>query len=359
MADADTATVDAPKGADDKAKPREPDALDKKLEDLNIPPDPEPTEPEGDPKKKPDADPDSAATAPDDAAKKDDGAAPKPDDAVPDPDASDGPKLTEQQQAAVKRMGLSDELVEAWGDRAGEFIDELGDTHSRQMGKIGNRMRQQLEQARKDAAAESDSGDTPPEGHAKPEQTTTGEIEQITEEDLYEPGQAVAKLNAAFSKVNALLREALTSRDDRETDQERADHEEAERFFASLVDDKGKTDFPEFGTGPTSRMLDGSPEKIARGGHEDDGHKIRLAYELGGEPMTLTEAMQIALDHKGRDRLDKAAQDALRKEIAKRKKGTVVRPGGGRRAPADTADAKADREFDEFARTHGGKVIPP
>lgn len=295
---------------DKPAAPR--DALGRFLADKGLPDDGEPAQDE-----------------PKDADKGDDPPADVPADADEPDDAP--PPLTEKRVRALKELGYSDEEIgELDDDRDGAWIDRASQKVSRKMSELG-KLQQQLKK---------------PDAPAETQETTGDDDLTFVAEDVLDEESMSNKLNTVLKRLKK-----LESAEGERSELNRV--AQRDEFWGSL---DAKT-FPQFGTGRTRDLVEGSAEAEARNQLWAEAGAIQMGYKLTGRAISDKDALQIALDHFGKTQTLQAAKDELAAKLKDRRRGAVP-PTSGRRTAADAndPDARFNKAMDAFEAEHRVKI---
>lgn len=271
-------------------------------------------------------------------------------------DKPEAKTLTARQIRAAKELGYSDEEIDELDPEIyGKVLDQTAARIGRKMSELGK-----LQQTLKGKKPAQDALEDDPEADADPDSALKGwqddEIDEdspdvlkdVAFDDLtpYDDPENIGKLNRTIKIVQKLWAAYTEGRQEKQTAQR-------DEFFASI-----ESDFPEFGKGKMADLDDDSPEAKARNDLWEEAKAIQIGYKATGRNLSDREALEYALDHIGRDTLDKAAQKDLRAKLANRRRSALPR-GQARRDLGDnpTKDQKLDRALDRFEE-QTGIVIP-
>ena len=313
------------------------DSLGEKLAEFGIPdddPEPapeetkdEPSDTPDEPKDEPDADVDS------------DDAEPEGDSTEDDTD-SKPVELTENQRRTAQEFGYSDEDLASWGDEVPAMLDKMSTKYGQQMSKLG-RLKQEMVKPK-----EQDEEKPSPDA-----------LEHIVEADFEDDETWTAKLNKWSDKITSLSAEVMGLTADRDSRRQVEQATEMDGFFASLVNEKGETDFPQYGTGTMKSLSEDSPEATARNELWAHAQATKAGYAISGDPISNTRALEMAHNHFGREQLDKVAKRKLTEKRKARHKGAVPRASGTKAiASGSDPDSASDAAFDAWEQKTGIKI---
>lgn len=290
--------------------------------------------------------------APEEGDKEQEKAAPKPEETVEpqadevaedakgdEPDSPEGEdetaiELTPAQRKTAKDFQFDEDAIRAMGDKAPDVLSELGSKLSRKMGQLGQ-LQQQLTRG------------------ARPVEKVSIEdaLQDLSEDDF------IDSVEGGVKKINALVSAVRELRAVRETDVGAKRQVEIDGFFGGLVDQAGKTDWPEYGLGKMADLDDDSPETMARNALVERAACVSAGYQLAGTNLSMAEALQMVFDHKHRAELEKAAQAKVRRQITQRHKAATVPPSGRRAIPgAARGDEAFNQAIDEFQKNTGLRI---
>jgi len=267
---------------------------------------------------------DDDAPAPDDKDESQDGAAPEEGDTPDEVESESTADSTEstwttQEVNAAKQFGMSEDDLNALGEKGKDFAARLVKTSS----DIGRRY---SELGRGEKAARTVPEATPPEPPKK--------LEHTFDPEVY-PAKDAEFLGSLVNEVN-VMREMMAGFQKSSQAAQLAESERtADAFFASL-DAKA---YPQFGEGRGTGLDRNGPEMMARNKVWDTANEIALGRQLAsGTPMDFEEALQRALLIEAPD----AQVETARRNAEDRRKHQVPRPNKNRSTrTAPTGDEKA------------------
>lgn len=219
------------------------------------------------------------------------------------------PGFTPKQLNAMKRFGVDSEELEAMGEAGVALADKLAKMHSdygRMTSEIGK------------AKAALKAGDTEPE-----------EKSFSPEEWGEEAADRLNSMDARLAKFESYY----------EQEQNRRTEQEYDNYFAGL----SGTDYPQFGKGSMSELIDDSPEAVARNTLIDKAREIQAGRQVvTGNEMPMNEALSEALAVVAAGSQEKIIRKKLKKEVTKRSKQLTSRPSGV--GPKTAAQSEKDIE---------------
>jgi len=269
------------------------------------------------------------------------------------PEAShDGPcaggdeaALTARHREAARHFGLSEDDVEALGERAPAVLERLARIRS----DIGRRY-SQIGRAEQKARARGRDDGAPPAADAGP-----GSLAEPFDVEAH--GPAAPALNRLVGTVNALARGLRSVRDGVDELRQRQQGEArrrqdaaADAFFAEL-----RRDYPEFDLGPAEPAGDASPAARARRELLEKAAEIREGRRLAcGEEMDFEQSLREALAVVRPEAIRSAERRRISESLRHRGRSLISRPAQ-RRAdrPYDSDEDRAAQEIASRARQLG------
>lgn len=244
-------------------------------------------------------------------------------------DGPEAPKLTKKQESAVKAIGWTAKEVLAMGDKGIAFANRMvkqRDDLSRHAGKADH-LQKQFDKLQAELAK------------VKPESKADPKVGEISEDDDLEE-RSRDKINENFRTLQKQLDEtreelaALKSGGSEEEVDSRGERDRDE-YFESL-----KGDWPQFGEGPLSELVEGSPEVLARDELLEEAIDKMKKADKQGRSLSFEDACDSALASLYTQEYKNVAIRRAKKKSKDKVRGSVEPPAGRTHKPVKDVEAE-------------------
>lgn len=256
-----------------------------------------------------------------------------PDAKPPKETEADEWKPTAAQTRMAKQLGYTSEEIAELTEEDIEPLERAARKHSQRMSEIG-RTQAEAKKAAEAAAAAGDKGASRP---GTEDDFVEADLLTVDDEGAY---PALGKLNTMKAEI-ADIAEQLGEMREKEQKREDAETDNVVEKFWSELDAKVHT---EFGEGPTTGLIEGSPERELRAKLIEKAGEIRAGHASTNDgEMDLGESLEQALLIIGSEAIKRAAKQAGEKEAA-RKRRTKQRSAGPTQRPTTQTGYRTPEE---------------